>query len=425
MLVREFRDFIQKGVGSAVCYLQNHPDRAYKYEDAIYHACIRYTGYDLQSEGTREHYLWELIQRSGRLNELQERILKAMPKLKGDDLLQVFRLAKYFVQNGNDYAIQVMKANFRYDSIWNLFIGAEELIEVAGWEGLLFVAEAEGKLMLQDTDYLPSEVAYMYAQKRLGVESVSKWFEQEGNHNPLITRYYASVIQSQSLNYIQTLIQTYADVKRLIEQENYRFNHKLLNWGLTASTEDLVLAAQDFLQETDLRKCLNYLSIFGKVTYPGDPSKILELAQSENEELIHATRIVLGHIKDLRVREYAFVRYQSNPKDYRVLQLLQHNYQTEDLSFLEKLLFAVPLNKDDLHELGSDIISIYSQNHDPRCLPMLLHLYQSGDCGYCRSKLIQLMITQNLLPDWMREEARYDSYPKTRKLIRNYLHRDK
>lgn len=94
LLIREFRDLVQKGLGKAVWYLQDHPDQAGRFVTAIYRESIRHSGYDPQSEGTKDYYLWELIQRSGHVKELQTKILDVMPKLDQYGLHQSYRLAR-------------------------------------------------------------------------------------------------------------------------------------------------------------------------------------------------------------------------------------------------------------------------------------------------------------------------------------------
>jgi len=59
--VKEFKDKISKGLGSAVFFLKNNPDKAHKYYNPILWACCHDTRYDSQCESGRSSYLYEAI----------------------------------------------------------------------------------------------------------------------------------------------------------------------------------------------------------------------------------------------------------------------------------------------------------------------------------------------------------------------------
>lgn len=423
MLVKEFRDLVQKGLGKAVYYLEDHPDRAGRYVTAIYRESIRHSGYDPQSEGTKAYYLWELIQRSGHVEELQSSILDAMPKLHQYDLEQVYRLACYFAQAGNKRAIQAMKENYRYDPQWNLFVGTDEIIEASGWEGLYFVAEQQGKRMEEDPDYWISDMMFEYPQELLGAEKVMEWFQRESQQNSYIAQCYAAVkedlTKSHSIQY-RSLIYCVEDVKKHLDSTELWIRRRLSRWGASATTDELLQIAYDFEIETDLQKLVNYLAIFQKVAFPLEPSKIIDLAYSEDTILAEEAVSALTNLKDNRLRTIAYQKLQADPTDIYVLDLLRLNFSYQDLAFLEQII-QQPHPEIELHNLYNHVADILAENEEPNSLPILLHLYQSGTCGVCRNRYIEIMIQKNIIPDWLCREALYDSYEDTRKMVQNYI----
>jgi hypothetical protein len=48
----------------------------------------------------------------------------------------------------------------------------------------------------------------------------------------------------------------------------------------------------------------------------------------------------------------------------------------------------------------------------------LLHIYENNPCTNCRTKTVEQLAAIDRLPDWMREECRYDASEDTRNLVR-------
>ncbi|MFB7816421.1 hypothetical protein ACFC0X_19860 [Paenibacillus chitinolyticus] len=168
MYIQKFRYELTHGLGSIILYLKEIPALTYRHLDAIADACIRNTAYDPQCDGSREAYLWEVIQLSKASPILQERILDALGgEVNGWDLLQVYRLAKIFASHGNATAVDAMKRGFRYDEEWNCFIGGEEIIEAEGAQGFLFVAQEIGK-QIMSSGYEGDTFIWEFAKEFLG-----------------------------------------------------------------------------------------------------------------------------------------------------------------------------------------------------------------------------------------------------------------
>jgi hypothetical protein len=44
-------------------------------------------------------------------------------------------------------------------------------------------------------------------------------------------------------------------------------------------------------------------------------------------------------------------------------------------------------------------------------------LYENEPCTICRCSCVDQLIALDMLPDWMREECRYDAYSHTRETV--------
>jgi hypothetical protein len=112
--VREFKDKISKGLGSAILFLKNNPDQAHRYYNAILLACCHDTRYDSQCESVRSEYLYEAISLSNRKQQLEDDLLKRLCSAKRYwDVTQLFNLAEIIYDNGNIRAREIMYSRFK------------------------------------------------------------------------------------------------------------------------------------------------------------------------------------------------------------------------------------------------------------------------------------------------------------------------
>ncbi len=75
MKVKEFKDKLSKGLGSAIVFLKRNPEKAHKYYNAILWACCHDTRYDSLCESGRSHYLYEIMCLSNRKEQLENEVL--------------------------------------------------------------------------------------------------------------------------------------------------------------------------------------------------------------------------------------------------------------------------------------------------------------------------------------------------------------
>ncbi|AET67573.1 hypothetical protein Desor_1955 [Desulfosporosinus orientis DSM 765] len=78
MKAKDFRNLINRGLGSGILFLKENQNRNRKYLKAIQYACVNNTAFDPQVEGSRAEYLWEAIQYSGYSEYLQNAVLTAL-----------------------------------------------------------------------------------------------------------------------------------------------------------------------------------------------------------------------------------------------------------------------------------------------------------------------------------------------------------
>ncbi|MGE6230905.1 hypothetical protein [Paenibacillus chitinolyticus] len=413
MRIQKFRYELTRGLGSIILYLKETPALTYRHLDAIADACIRNTAYDPQCDGSREAYLWEVIQLSQASPILQERILDALGgKVNGWDLLQVYRLAKIFASNGNAAAVEAMKRGFRYDEEWNCFIGGEEIIEAEGARGFLFVAQEIGKRILS-SGYEGDIFVWESAKEFLGEEKAAALLEESAKDERVQAFYQTALRDEEDYSLVNgRKALSYEEFKSSMKAgEKARYPY--IVWGMRASKEDLLKAADDLLKEKNPKKLEAYLSIFVKPSFPLDPQKIIELAQSQNKRLRSAAIHVLRNLKDERIHRLAVQLICQRETEVEALELFTFNYEENDLPLLERVAF-MKHNKHSFHNMELDMVNIFEKHPTASCQKIMIELYHKGLCSPCRRRAVEIMLANHILPASLRDEIRYDCNPDIR-----------
>ena len=76
-----------------------------------------------------------------------------------------------------------------------------------------------------------------------------------------------------------------------------------------------------------------------------------------------------------------------------------------------------PMDIEETHHFGMGVRHLVKKHRKGEAEECLLLLYEKGPCSLCRGQVVEDLIALNRIPEWMREECRYDSYTCTRKLV--------
>jgi hypothetical protein len=206
----------------------------------------------------------------------------------------------------------------------------------------------------------------------------------------------------------------YTAVRRMIAEKPRALNY--YGWGKTASEEELQAAAADLLAEEDEARLLCYLVIFRGQRFPGPVARLLELAQSNNIQIARHSIAVLAQLTNPEIRNLA-LRFLGVPgRQGDAAELLTNNYQPGDFELIENQL-RKPMDIDELHHFELGVRHFVEAHLLPGAEGSLLLLYENGPCSLCRGGIVKCLIALDRLPEWIREECRYDAAGEIRKLV--------
>ena len=112
MNAQQFRESLHLGFGRALIYARDHDIREYR--DVILDACLHCYSYDVQIEGTRADYMYELVALLPDKAFYHDAVLDALAASGDDnDAVQRFRFAARVAMDGDEHAKRMMRADAR------------------------------------------------------------------------------------------------------------------------------------------------------------------------------------------------------------------------------------------------------------------------------------------------------------------------
>lgn len=423
---------LKLGRGRAYLLVKDHYDPSFR--DPILHACLQNLAYDRQLEGTRGWYMYTIIHATNDFAFYRDAIYSALLKLTAEtedyDIQHIFRLAANIAEDDDTEMREAIIQKFLAMPALGGFTAGEEIIRLDGIDGFIYVAELLSEQMRQHgLDFIVGEHTYsadiglfFALQDGIGEEEAKAAVETLRTERPSITPILDAIDQWRrpaiSQKRKKSKPRPYAEIKQMIESPNpdreftYRF------WGKKATEDDITQAAQDLLIQSDPVRLRDYLRIFWERPFPLDPAALITLAQHTDWDVAIRAIIALEKIEHPSVRAFALESIERGYSVGRMVGLLQQgsNYQESDWAIIENLTRQVN-DEDDFHWLGFAVREVFEQHPTPLAIPTLLNLYRNGPCGNCREAFVDSLVQLEAIPDWLREEAEYDSYSYVREAI--------
>ncbi len=420
MDVTAFQSALEKGLGRAHLLLRR--DGPEPYRDALLHACLHDLRYGWPCEGSREVYLFELIQFTGEASLYRRAILDALAA-QGEkaEEYHLFEIALLFAQQGDAEARQVMYDAFTANAERQDYTGGDEIVRLDGLDGFLFVAE---RFVRAPGEWEPWHVRSWVSllEEREGEGRAWQVVEAacagDPSHAALLELVRAQRAQRDELRAPRKRPELdYAAVRQQIEQNGTKGLYVRLGyWGKGAREADLELAARDLLKEEDPERLRAYLWIFRMRRFPLDHTPLLTLAHNEDDRLSRAASDALSHVEHPTVRALAMELLDPPERYCDVVDLLRSNWRQEDEALVERLL-ETPQEPEGFHSLGLSVRDLLEEHPEIAGERSLLLLYEHGSCSLCRYGVVDLLIKKDRLPEWMREECAFDADIEIRKQV--------
>ncbi len=416
-----FAHWLRVGLGRPILHLRDHDSRPYR--KTILDACLHDTVYDRQCEGGRAAYLFDVIAATGEPNYYRDHLLAASAPeaLDGDDGEQIIALLGLFAAQGDAEARAQLYTIFDINIAAERPDGATEIVEMDGVVGLLAIV---GRLSFDPDDDWEAFRFVRDAIERSGEEETWRALRDAAATDPTLAGFFALAQRGQE-NYENPMLvdrepaptADYATLRARLLAGDRNARRQLQRWSITASDDELRLAAADVLTEDDPKRLEVYLSLFRKRPFPLEHARLLTLARSPERRIRGLARTILANLTqpDIRTLGLAFLA----EGDGDGARLLANNYQEGDFALIERLLLTWT-DHDELHSLGFGLRHLAEAQQSPEAIDALAAAYEHGPCSFCREHTVELLAAVQTLPAWLVDECQYDANKHLREMAHEY-----
>ncbi len=344
-------------------------------------------------------------------------------------------ILKSLARKGYTKAREKLYQMFRKNDDSLDLLACEEIIELDGADGLIFVCEKLGHWLAVDPEFTIDDAPITFYDEFHGKGSASRVLESACPTNAYVKAYVGYVAAKQgeeatdghmnvsnlrlnpntvNLERKRLLERTAADVIEWVEttpddiDAEWPVGVQLLSWGFRTSETELLAIVERLFAETNPSRILRYLCVFKRRKVPDFDELLLAFADHRYKKIRWVAFGVLSHIDDPRVRELALARLSPRPMLEGSLRMLIESYKPGDHDAIERAMF-IPESTEDLHTLVFDLADIFERHPTPEAHALMLFVYEHSPCGNCRNAATRVLSLTGNVPSWLQEEAPFDA----------------
>lgn len=407
MTVEAFKDAVAKGLGRAVlCLEANDPT---PYTDAIVAACITCVQYDRSFEESRATYLMWLVDRAGLQERVLDEILSALPKTEERrDRSQMFELLAIYARRGQEQAWQILVDQ----ALAVDFDEADSYLPEVGFRGLTWLIDNIMPNLSTDNSWLPKS----------WLREVEEQFgpEESAALDPAIRADIIRLDEEHSARTARNRPEQPQKTVREAIDAVMSGSSALLTLAMVAkkaTDAELVEIAERLIETTDYQIARRLVWAFKKRTFPLDPKLVIN--RTREEDLGWLFLQLLGKINAPEVHDFAISLIGERPIHDEAFSSLRATVQPEDMPIIEAALPSlVERDENEMHSFTIDLRILSEKLPSDITLGLNLWLYEHSPCSFCREGIVEGLQKSAQLPEYIREEARWDAESGTRGVVR-------
>ncbi len=418
-------DALRKGLGRALRWASNgHLDDA-----PLLEACLRDQRFDAQVENPRGDWLQQIIRAVRATERFRVPILHALYDLSEDrSANQLCELACHYAEAGDEtFHTRLYEIVERKPFPHSHWLAEQQIVDLDGEQGFLFAARVRGRLLASREWQWDDGNLIDIASERFGEEQVRGILEASSDE--AISRFRESwqrERQSKAEGCTQDtadlLVQSHRErmtaipVEEVIRAAENAEGGCLRGWGRYADQADLQVVLQRLWATREPGIIATLLRVFSARALPEFDARLIGLCRHSHDEVRRRAFGALEPNTHPLVREFALTELRNGVQEGSVVALFTNNYQPGDE---QRILEAMELPDDEceLHWLLMDVFKVLEKNPEADCSRLGVIGYTFTPCENCRLDAVRLLLSQQVLPKWLREECLSDSNKECRELV--------
>lgn len=413
----QFLNSLKRGTGEAYLIVKDNPK--IDFSNQIIKGALNIFAYDGQCEGNRAQYIFDIISISKQKDKIRKAVLQGLATEQSDtwNLTHLFALAKLYAQQNDTEVKQAIYDRFLHNPIEGSdWVGAYEILELDGLNGLFYIAEKFGKYIEQNPDDWQDDWIIKRFQEENKNIKVYEELKKKAKTNKFIRIYLDNIKRTKAsqekhkpkpIKY-NDIIDEVLNSKPFI---SFRRKRNLTD-------EEINQIAKQLISETDKSNIERLLDIFDFYKFPYDSQLILDLAKQKptsKNRIVENAIDALKYLKSKDIRKFAMDKIQTakNPIDY--LEILVSNYKSGDFQLLSEIANKTK-SEHKIEQLAGIYSDIFKANKTKECKEPLEILYNKMNCAIHRKGIVEILIENKVLSDKIRQEIKFDCDLETRKL---------
>lgn len=395
---RQFLNSLKRGTGEAYLIAKNNSD--IDFSTQIIKGALNIFAYDGQCEGNRAQYIFDIISVSKQKEKIRKSVLQGLATEQNDtwNLTHLFALAKLYAQQNDTEIKQAIYDRFLNNPIEGSdWVGAYEILELDGLNGLFYVAEKFGKYIEQNPDDWQDDwIIQRFQEERENIK-VSEELKKKAKTNKFIRIYLDNIKRTKSSqkNH-KTKLTKYKDISDEVLNSKPRISFRRKR---NLTDEEINQVAKRLIDETDKANIEKFLDIFDFYKFPYDSQIILDFAKQKRtskNRIVENAIDALKHLKSKDIRNFAMDKIQTakNPIDY--LEILVSNYKSGDFKLLNEIADKTN-NEHRIEHLAGIYTDIFKANKTKECKQPLEILYNKMNCAIHRNGIVKVLLDNNVL----------------------------
>jgi len=433
---KDFRRYMQQGLGRCVTELQKAPDIS-KYKEIVLWGCLHDLSYDPQCEGTRAYYVYELTTYFKDEPYFVIPVIDAfahLPCRSTWEFSHFSNLLCCFARNGNADAQNALKE--KYDALFSALLGKRRsaghdsecicferlclaISSIEDTDGILRMASDMGRLFRENPHYSGKDFLWFCSCMDHGTEGkkLLSALRRKARRSQDLLCFYEHYLKAREEMKESTQIPLNASDAGESREKNAPDERpspsSRARIGRDAVAKNKTELAGEILAASDPDTKATLLSAFSlrHTNFPLSHEAIIAYSGSSHPELRENAFEVLTHCQSEEVRAYALALLAGRTAVPYAVRMLLSNYRAEDKQRLLEELYKIRADRKDSsgwHRIGLHILGM-KEHHVRLPKEFFLYIYETTLCSCCREYAVSELSKRHWLTKEMIEECRYDS----------------
>ncbi|MCR5806645.1 MAG: hypothetical protein K6G68_06385 [Oscillospiraceae bacterium] len=414
--------YLKAGHGRGYDTVQKDPE---KYRTAVLEMCTKDMSYDIQCEGSRARYVFELSMLyddvSPFIDAAVNRFLALSPDDSDHDMWHLCDLVFLYAFEYNNKAAENAvweKYNALYGEMMTRRISARlnrvssaheymalSFISLHRWEYAEMAARDVGAWFIRRRRADKEELRwdYCWLQSVMNEEFGEKEMKERLSH----------------LSKTSKEIRRFFEIMYIEQQKPKRKGRKIL------TESEIRTLADDIINEPDNKTKSSLLSSFyyKNIQWLSDIGILIGFAESEDRDLSYHALKALAKQKNEKVGEYARKRLSEGDAAHiaKYLPMIVNNYRDSDEETILSILEGITIDDDNSSGWHSITIDMLNTNDDSLPDSLYIWIYENSFCSCCRFDAVEKIVKCGSFTDEMLTECLHDCDGDIRELAEKEL----